>query len=334
MRPKDPWYDFIPKVELHLHLEGAIPHRSFWELVEKYGGDPSVPTLHDLKKKFSFRSFSHFIDTWIWKNQYLREYEDFEYISESVANDLEKQNIQYAEIFYSPPDFKHHGLEPQLLTESIRKGLDKNQNTQIKLIADLVRDFGPLNAEKTLEEINEVKDLGILGIGLGGSENKFPPEPYARVFSLAKDMGFKSTVHAGEASDPVGVWETIQYLNPDRIGHGTKAVEDSKLVEYFVSNQVPIEICPISNLRTGIVSDIADHPVREFFEKGILVTINTDDPKMFDTSLAIEYRLLVEKLGFSKDSIRTVILNGIKASWLDETEKSNLENKVKDDPSW
>ena len=212
---KDPWFEEIPKVELHIHLEGAIPHECMWELVKKYGGNKEVSSIQELKEKFVFSDFSHFINTWVWKNNFLREYDDFELISKEVADDMASQNIIYAEIFYSPPDFRKHGLDTQKLTQAIRRGLGKNPNIQIGLIPDLVRDFGGKSAAITLDEIKEVMDFGIVGIGLGGSEDEFPPKEFQNVFSTARNIGLRTTVHAGEASGPNSVWEAIKYLNPD-----------------------------------------------------------------------------------------------------------------------
>ena len=134
-------YDRIPKVELHLHLEGAIPLPALWTLVEKYGGDPSVPDAKALAKRFVYRDFTHFIETWVWKSGFLREYEDFTFIAEAVARDLASQNVRYVEAFYSPGDFARHGIELQPLTLAIRKGLDRVGGIRVRLVADMIRDF-------------------------------------------------------------------------------------------------------------------------------------------------------------------------------------------------
>lgn len=142
----------MPKVELHLHLEGAIPLNALWQLIEKYGGLNEVKNLDELKTRFEYKDFPHFIETWIWKNRFIREYEDFTFIAQEVAKDLTSQNIKYAEIFYSPSDHKSKNLDPQKITEAITTGLDRQKNgTDINLIADLVRDFGPENGMKGTE---------------------------------------------------------------------------------------------------------------------------------------------------------------------------------------
>ncbi len=329
------WFERVPKVELHLHLEGAIPYDALWELVQKYGGDPEVPTLEALLARFAYKDFPHFIETWVWKNQFLREYDDFTFLAEAVARDLLMQNIRYVEAFYSPPDFTdRHGLATQKLTKAIRTGFDRVPEMEIKLVADLVRDFGPEKAAVTLAEVNEVKEMGVIGIGIGGSEQDFPPEPFQEVYEQARQFGFRTSAHAGEASGAESVWGAIRTLRAERIGHGTRAEQDAALLDYLVEHQIPLEMCPISNVRTGVVESITEHPVRRYFERGILVTINSDDPKMFDNSLAEEYQLLEEQLGFSREDIRTLILQGIQASWMAEDKKGQMIAAFRSDPAW
>lgn len=328
------WYEQVPKVELHLHLEGAIPHDVLWELVKKYGGDPTVPDFESLSNKFEYQDFPHFIETWLWKNQYLREYEDFTFIAEAVARDLASQNIRYAEGFYSPSDFSCHGLQPQQITEAIRTGLDRIPEIEFALIVDLVRDFGPNQAAVTLEKVNEVRDKGVIGIGIGGSEQNFPPEPFEAVFEQARKLGFHTTAHAGEAAGAESVWGAIHSLKVDRIGHGTRAYEDESLLDYLAVHKIPLEMNILSNVRTGVVPYIENHPIRRYHEHGIIVTVNTDDPKMFNNSLSDEYRLLEEKLNFSKDEIRSLILQGIQASWQSENRKKKYIEMFCKDPQW
>jgi adenosine deaminase len=328
------WFERVPKVELHLHLEGAIPLDALWELVEKHGGDPSIPDLEALERRFEYRDFPHFIETWIWKNGFLREYQDFTFIAEAVARDLAGQNIRYVEAFFSPTDFARHGLETQKLAEAIRTGLDRVPRVEVALVADLVRDGGPARAAVTLAQVKEVQNLGVVGIGIGGSEQAFPPEPFAEVYEEARRLGFHTSAHAGEAAGAESVWGAIRSLGVDRIGHGTRAEEDGALLDYLAEHKIPLEMCPISNLCTGVVPCFEAHPVRRYFERGIVVAINTDDPKMFGNSLAEEYQRLEDRLGFSRDEVRTLILQGIRASWLPEGRKAQLGEEFCQDPTW
>ena len=330
----DSRYYQIPKVELHLHLEGAIPTETLWQLIQKYGGDPEVTNYGTLKKRFEYHDFDQFLQTWIWKNGFLREYEDFTLISEAVAQDLTSQNIRYVEAFFSPVDFAHHGLETQKLAEAIRLGLNRVDDVQVNLVADLVRSTPLDNAERTLAELSEVKDLGIIGIGIGGPEKEYPPEPFADIYAQAREMGFKTSAHAGEAAGADSIWGAVRLLDVDRIGHGTRAYEDETLLNFLVEKRIPLEMCPISNVKTGVVDSIESHPIRRYYDLGIIVTVNTDDPKMFGNSLADEYKMLETKLGFSRSDIQTVITNSIEASWLADDAKSELSSDFNQYPAW
>jgi adenosine deaminase len=328
------WFERIPKIELHLHLEGAIPYETLWELIQKYGGDVRVPNREALRHRFRYKDFPHFLETWKWKNRFLREYEDFTFIAEAVARDLVSQNIRYAEAFFSPPDFFGQGLETQRITAAIRKGLEKVEEIEVVLVADLVRELGPERGAVTLAELNEVKRLGVAGVGIGGSERDFPPELFEAVFAKAHQLGFRTSAHAGEADGADSVWGAIRSLQVDRIGHGTRSEEDEELLNYLVKEHVPVEMCPLSNVKTGVVASYEAHPVRRYFERGVFLSINTDDPKMFGNSLAEEYMLLVEKKGFTKAEIQKLVLDSIEMSWMPGERKTQMKAAFRGDPAW
>jgi adenosine deaminase len=322
------WFDLVPKVEIHLHLEGAIPLEALWELVNKYGGDPETPDLAAVRRRFVFQDFPHFLQVWRWKSGFLRVYEDFTFIAESVARDLARQNIVYTEMFCSPPDFRHIGLRAQPILEAIRAGLARVPEIEVALVVDLVRDAGPELAARTLMEVAEARALGVIGVGIGGAEHSFPPEPFAPVYAAARELGLRTTAHAGEAAGAASIWGALRALGAERIGHGTRAVEDPRLVEYLAEKQIPVEMCPLSNVRTGVVPSLAEHPIRRFFEQGLLVSVNTDDPKMFGNSLAEEYRLLETQLGFTRADIQRLLLNAIRSTWMEEERKNQLTTEI------
>ncbi|MEK7482691.1 MAG: adenosine deaminase [Planctomycetota bacterium] len=328
----DPWFQQIPKIELHLHLEGAIPYSALWQLVQKYKGD--VQSYEELTQRFQYRDFSHFIQTWIWKNQFLREYEDFTFFAEAVARDLSHQNISYVEAFFSPPDFERHGLEIQKLIEAVSIGFDQVPEIKIQLVIDLVRDYGAIRGMNTLNKLVEMKHPRVIGIGIGGSEHLFPPELFEEVYHQAHQLGWFTSAHAGEVAGASSIWGAIRKLRVHRIGHGTRAKEDPKLLNYLVENQVPLEMCPISNLRTGVTLNIAEHPIHDYFQRGILVTVNTDDPKMFGNSLAGEFALLEKEQHFSRPEICKLILNGIYSAWLSPEEKKLMQQQFEEHPLW
>jgi adenosine deaminase len=329
-----PWYCNLPKIELHIHLEGAIPHPVLFDLIQKYGGDPSLPDVQALTKRFVYRDFPQFIAAWSWKNRFLREYEDFSFIAEHTARDLAGQNIRYAEMFFSPSLFVRNGLEIQGIAREIRKGFSLVPEVEIVLIADLVRDYGPESEMKTLQALSEVRECGIIGIGLGGSEHEYPPEPFAPLFRKAVKMGFRTTAHAGEASGPDSIRGAVRELRVERIGHGTCIRQDPGLLDYVVENRIPLEMCPLSNVRTGAVKTLREHPIRTCFDRGALISVNTDDPALFNTSLAEEYRSLAGECGFSPGEICHIILLGIDSSWLPEEKKHALQKKFEGETSW
>lgn len=316
----------LPKVELHLHLEGAIPLNTLLQLIEKYKGKKHI-TLDELEQKFTYTNFDNFIDTWYWKNSFIREYDDYQFIAEQVSLNLADQNIHYAEIYFSPSDFTKIDSQPQEIATSIRKGLNKHSDRiTINLIADLVRDSEP--KLPLLNKISEVRDQGIIGIGLGGDELQFPPKLFTDVFQKAKKRGFYTTCHAGEAAGPDYIWQAIRDLKVDRIGHGTSATKDKKLVEYLLEHKIPIEMCPISNVRTSSVSSLDEHPIYNFYKSGMLVSINTDDPKMFNTTLEKEYISLIEIFELNLSDIYNLSLNSINSAWCSKDTKKELQSEL------
>lgn len=323
------WFDRVAKVELHLHLEGAIPLPTMWQLVCKYGGSEDVPTPAALAEKFRYTDFDHFLDTWMWKNRFIRDTDDFELIAESVARSLAAQNIRYVEAFYSPPDFAPTGLSTGDITCAVRRGLDRVGDIRVNLVADLVRNYGPERAARTLEELAEVADeQGVIGIGIGGSEAPYPPELFAQVYERARSLGFRTSAHAGEGAGADSIWGALRALRVDRIGHGTRAYEDPALVEYLARERVPLEMCPISNVRTAVVDSLEQHPMRAYIDRGLLVTVNTDDPAMFQTSLAHEYREACRVHGLDRADILTLIDHAVSASWLDDAAKQELRQTL------
>jgi len=325
------WFERLPKVELHLHLEGAIPLTELWQLILKYDGEREVGSLASLAKRFRYRDFSHFLETWTWKNGFLREYEDFTFIAEAVARDLVNQRVLHVEVFFSPTDFAGKGLEPARLVEAIWAGFDRVSGVDILLVADLVRNHGPERAARTLAELEGTR---VVGIGIGGAEQNFPPAPFAKVYERARYLGLRTSAHAGETAGPASIWSALEDLRVDRIGHGTRACEDPHLITVIAERRVHIEVCPLSNVHTGIIDRLEHHPVRQLIKSGIPVSISTDDPKMFGTSLAEELSSLHNKMGFNADEIRALVLQAAYDSWLSPDCKQNLINSLISDPAW
>lgn len=235
----------------------------------------------------------------------------------------------YAESFFSPSDFRRFGLDTSELALAIRRGLDRVGGVEVALIVDLVRDTGPAGAERTLNEIADVaSDAGVIGVGLGGSEAQYPPEPFSDVYRKAASAGFRLTAHAGEAAGAESVRGALETLRVQRIGHGVRAVEDPTLVRTLVSSQVPLEICPTSNLRTGVVESWDSHPAKTLIETGAMVTLSTDDPAMFGCTLAGEYGEIANRFGLDDASLQRIAENAIEASWADPATKRMLRTDL------
>ncbi len=329
------WFDRLPKVELHLHLEGAIPVEDLWQLVRKYGGDAEVGDLEGLRRRFVFTDFRHFLRAWTWKNRFLREEEDFTFIAEAVARQLRREHIVYVEAFYSPTDFTaRSGLTVQQITAALRRGLARVPEVAVALIVDLVRDHGPERGARTMAQALEVRDLGLIGIGIGGTEDLHPPGPFAPVFEQARQAGLRTTAHAGEGDGPESVWEAVQMLRVDRVGHGVAAIADDALVEHLAKHRIPLEVCPTSNLRTNIYPSMAEHPIEELARRGVVVTVNSDDPAMFHCSVAGDLRELSAVHNWPRQRVRDLQLAAVESSWLDPAGKLALRRRLVEDAAW
>ncbi len=320
----------IPKVELHLHLEGAIPLETIFNLIKRAGGEESIKNLDDLRRKLIYTDFANFIDVWTWKNTFIRMEEDFEEIVYRVLESLSKQNVKYVEAFYSPGDFWRVGLSVKGITEYLIKGKERAYHDfgiQSELIIDLIRDHGPERSMQYLEEATPYLGRGVIGIGLGGSEQSFPPEPYAFIYKEARERGFRLTAHAGEAAGAKSIWAAVEKLGVERIGHGARANEDPKLVFLLKERQIPLEMCVISNVKTGVCSSIEVHPIKQYFQQGLMVTVNSDDPTMFNTTINQEYLVLVQELGFTVSELKRLSLNGINASFMSDENKKLMRSR-------
>jgi adenosine deaminase len=314
-------WESMPKVELHLHLEGAIPLDALWTLIERHGGDPDVPTPDALQQRFTYRDFPHFIRTWEWKLKFHTTLDDYRFLAEAVARDLARQGHVYVEAFVSPTD---SGLDTQPLLMAVREGLDRVPEVEVALVPDLVRDTGGEWAQRTLAEVLEVRDqAGVIGITIGGSEQDHPAEHFADVYSCAAAAGLRLTAHAGEAAGPESVRRALDDLGVERIGHGVRAVEDPQLLADLVDRQIPLEVCPTSNLRTAVAASWETHQVRTLIDAGAFVTLNTDDPAMFGCTLAGEFAA-VEGLGHDRDTMRALSENAIDGSWASPARRREL----------
>ncbi len=315
----------LPKVQLHCHLEGTVRAETFRALAAKYGVE--LGERADPAGTYAFSTFGEFLLLFAKVSETLRRPEDFAAIARDYVADAAAQGVAYAEIFVSPSvwTFFHHELDVRATVEAIRIALDESGGPlgiEVALIADLTRNFGPERAETIARQAVGLRDLGVVGVGLGGDEARFPPELYERAFAVARDGGLHGVVHAGEAAGATSVRAAVEVLGAERIGHGVRAVEDPSLVELLAERGIPLEICPTSNRLTGAVPAGAVHPLGALDAAGCVVTIDADDPALFGTTLVDEYRLVTETFG--EDAILRFARNAIEASFAATDRKARL----------
>jgi adenosine deaminase len=325
----------IPKMELHLHIEGAIPLETMLGLAKRDGKDRSLKTVDDLRRKLRFRDFPHFIELWTWMTTLVKEESDFEEIAYRVLRELSRQNVKYVEASYSPGDYWRQGFSVSGITENLLRGKERARcdfGVRCELIIDLIRDHGPEKSMQYLDAATPYLGKGVIGVGLGGSEQNFPPGPYAPIYKEARARGFRLTAHAGEAAGAQSIWVAVKELGVERIGHGVRAREDPQLVALLKEKQIPLDMCVTSNVKTGVCQSVEAHPIKEYFQQGLLVTINSDDPAMFSVSISQEYEGLIQRLGFTVVEIRQLTTNSIGASFMSKEDKKTMKSQF--DGEW
>jgi len=321
-----------PKVELHLHLDGAMSHPWLLERVRRRTPAP-LTSLDELTARLAFDTFEAFIRAWVWKCGFLDRYADFESLAESVLEALAARGVVHVDASVSPGDYARNSLETAGILEAVLRGGERATAASgigFGLLVDLIRDHGPAVAERRLEEITPYRGQGVVGIGLGGSEGPFPPGPFAAVYAEAARRGFHRAVHAGEAAGPASIHEALATLDPERIGHGVRAVEDPALLDRLARTGMPLEVCVTSNVRTGVVASYAAHPLRRLLDAGVRVTLNSDDPTFFGTDLLDEMELCLARLGVSPRELAAMSEHAAAAAFLDDAARARLVARVRE----
>ncbi len=326
-------YEFLrqaPKTEIHLHLEALASCESIHELMQRNGREhPEVRSLDDLYRKFQVRTLDQFIDLFINIIQpAICQAEDFRFLMRDAEAYLKRNNVRYAEIHFAPTRFLKTGIAfgdmvDVLHREAVR--IFEGGGPVVKFLVDVSRSYGVENASANLELTLAHRTDSIIGIGLGGAESRGQARDFAEVFARAGEAGLRRVAHAGEDLGPDAIWDALRHLGAERIGHCTSGVQDPALIDHLRKTRVPVEACPTSNVFTGaFVTALGEHPIREFFEQGLLVTVNTDDPSIFGVELADEYMNLFNHCNFSLEDCETLVCNGIFATFLPESEKEAL----------
>ncbi len=333
----------LPKAELHLHLEGSVDPATVAELSRRYNtplptennrydvaGSGDVLTEDDVRRLYSYKDFNGFLMAFKSVTERLRSPEDYELVTYRLMQKLRQQNVVHAEVYVSVGVIRWRGQPAEPIFEGMERGRERGQRdfgVSLLWIFDAVRHFGPEAAAEVFNLAARLRERNVVGIGIGGDEARGPAEGFRDLFKKAADNGLRLTAHAGETTGPESVWGAIN-IGAERIGHGLSAASDPELMEVMAQKQVPVEICITSNLRTGACKDMQEHPVKKFFDEGLMVTLSTDDPAMFQTSLNKEFEIARQEFSFTEDHLRELARNSIEASFLPVEKKLRFMQQI------
>jgi aminodeoxyfutalosine deaminase len=311
----------LPKAELHLHLEGTVAPETFVELSRRHDAQPL--DLQQARKLYEYSDFQGFLLAFKAVTARLLTAEDFELVTYRMMERLRAERVLHAEVYISVGvvHWRKHEFEP--LFEGIQRGRERGQRDfggSVLWIFDAVRHFGIEPARRVFDLAVRHREYGVTGIGIGGDELRGPAEPFRDLYREAARRGLRLTAHAGESAGPESIWAALN-IGAERIGHGLSAIRDPELIEVLSRRQIPVEVCLSSNVCTGCLPTLEDHPVRTLFDHGVLVTLNTDDPAMFHTSLTREYELVQDLFGFTDEHVRELARNSFEASFLPAEQK-------------
>jgi adenosine deaminase len=326
--------DFIaslPKTEIHLHAEATVSFDSYFRLNEKYKADSSLKSPADFHKLLEMDSLGVMLKNFMYLQTLFRSSEDFSIIVADVEAYARRNNIGYLEVFVAPSMILKQGeVDFDGIMDPLVEGfsdLSKKGGPDVRLLVDVSRSFGRDNAGRNLAHLLSYQarraNDRIIGIGLGGQEIGNPCIAYKDVFRSAREAGLHTVAHAGEEVGPESIRDAVVELGAERIGHGTSAAQDPALMDMLKERQIPLEVCPSSNVVTGkYVRRYEEHPLKDFLKRGLLATLNTDDPNLFDIELNAEYEKTSEILGLGLEGVALLMRNGIRASFMDDARKA------------
>jgi aminodeoxyfutalosine deaminase len=316
----------LPKAELHVHHVGSASARIVSELAARHPGVvPSDPD--ELRRFYEFRDFAHFIEVYLAVVDLVRTGEDVRLLTYEVAREMAGQQIRYAELTCTPYTSVVTGIPIEAYTEAIedaRVAAERDFGLVLRWIYDIPGESGVPAADATLDYALNHRVDTLIGFGLGGPEVGVPRPQFQRHFDAARAAGLRSVPHAGETTGPETVWDALRLLGAERIGHGTTAVEDPTLIAHLAETGIPLEVCPSSNVATRAVAAIADHPIVAFRDAGVTVTVNSDDPPMFGTSLNREYEIAADLLGLDEAGVADLARTAVHASFAEEPVKARV----------
>ena len=315
----------LPKAELHLHLEGAHEPSTQLRIQQSHG---LTNALADVQKLYQYSDFAGFLISFRDITEHLKAPADYELITYRLMQRLKADNVLHAEMYVSVGVCLFRKQDFEAIFEGLESGRAQGQRdfgVSLLWIFDAVRHFGSAEAQKVAELAVSYRDRNVVGFGIGGDEKRAGPELFREVYAYCAENGLRLTAHAGETAGPDSIWGALN-LRAERIGHGLTAYQDPDLMQELAQRQIPVEVCVTSNVKTGVCPNLADHPVRRYFDEGLMVTINTDDPAMFETSLSREYQLLQENFAFSDDHLRELARNSFEAAFLPAEKKLEFLN--------
>jgi len=325
--------DFIramPKAELHIHLEGAIEPATLLRLAERNQVRLPVSTLEELHAWYKFQDFASFVAVYLTIQSCLRSAADFSLIAYELGVDMARQNIRYREATVTP--YTHLVQDKGLVAEDIISGLEDGRQrarrdfgVEMRWVLDIHRNLPPPAGEVTAQLAIDWRDRGVVALGLGGDESQDGTAQFAPFFQRARAAGLHSAPHAGEVAGPASVWGALRDLHAERIGHGVRSIEDPHLLAYLKDHQVPLEVNPTSNVCLNVYHSLDQHPVIHLLAMGLNVTINSDDPPLFNTTLTQEFERLTACFDLDEADLEMLSLNAVRAAFLPEGQKQQLE---------
>jgi len=313
----------FPKIELHVHLEGTVRPRALLEIARRNGVALPATSAEDLAKIYEFRDFPHFLEVWLMTTGALRTERDFRQVVADYAAEAAAHGAVYLEGIFSPSEPAGRGVPYEEVFAGYCDGAAQaweEHGVRVALTPDISRGYPIEEAEATVTHALANAGRGVVGVGLGGGEADYPPRLYARAFARAREGGLGSVPHAGEADGPASVRGALDVLGADRIRHGIRAAEDAALLGDIADRGIVLDVCPISNVRTGVVRSLAEHPLPALLAAGVLCTINTDDPAMFGNDLGTEHAA-ARRLGASPEASYAA---GVHGALCDELTRAEL----------
>ena len=324
----------MPKVELHVHLEGSIRPETLLTLAKRNEVALPASSVEELRKWYRFTDFRHFVDVYVASTKCIRTEDDVELIAYEFLRGQAEQNVLHSEVTFTIETVQRYcGIpwERQLL--AVQRAADRareEHGVTMELILDIVRELPPEVGEKVVDWAIAWKDRGVCAVGLSGDERKASPEVHANAFRRAREAGMPIATHAGETSGPESIWSCLDDLGANRIGHGVRCLEDDALVERLLADQTPLEVCPTSNVKLCVADSIEDHPIQAMITRGLNVSVNSDDPPIFDTTLTNEWIECGKAFDWNREQVQKLSFAALDASFCSEGRRSEIKAAFRD----